>query len=52
MGVALIMNGILQTDLFVLKAMSPADLADARAGLYAASQHIARIGGNMYCLSF
>ena len=43
MGVALLLNFVLQADLFMLKRMTAPDLADARAGLYAASQHIARI---------
>lgn len=43
MGVALLLNALLQTDLFVLKRLSPTDIADTQAGLYGAAQQIARI---------
>ncbi len=43
MGVALILNCVMQADLFLLKALSPTDVADARAGLYGAAQQLARI---------
>lgn len=43
MGVALLLNGLLQTDLFMLKRLSDPAIADAQAGLYGAAQQIARI---------
>lgn len=43
MGVALLLNCVMQADLFLLKALSPIDEADATAGLYGAAQQLARI---------
>jgi stage V sporulation protein B len=43
MGVALIVNCVMQADLFLLKGLSDADVAARATGLYGAAQQVARI---------
>jgi O-antigen/teichoic acid export membrane protein len=43
MAVALLLNAVMNTDLFLLKRLAPVDLANTWAGHYTAAQSIARI---------
>jgi phosphatidylinositol alpha-1,6-mannosyltransferase len=43
MGVALLLNGLLQVDLLMLQNLSEASVKDTNSGLYGAAQQIARI---------
>jgi stage V sporulation protein B len=43
MTVALVVNMVMQADLFMLKRLSPVAIADENAGFYGAAQQIARI---------